>query len=109
MKKVLAAVAIGAASIVAMGSSALAGEVTGNGKPTQGPAHARSSCAFSGLDDQDPADGGSGVVTPGEVQNWGHTKGAPIVVSSKGAGHVTLDFGGGPFETGCNAHDFPEK
>jgi hypothetical protein len=32
-------------------SAAQAGEITGNGKPTQGPAHANSICTFSGLED----------------------------------------------------------
>jgi hypothetical protein len=31
--------------------SAFAGEVTGNGKPTQGPANANSICSFSGQND----------------------------------------------------------
>jgi len=34
---------------------ALAGEVTGNGKPTQGPAHANSICVFSGKNDDPTA------------------------------------------------------
>jgi len=86
-------------------SAAFAGEVTGNGKPTQGPAHANSPCAFSGLDDQDPATGGSGVVQPGEVQNWGHTKDTPAVISApRGASDLIVDFGGGNFEWGCNGH-----
>lgn len=45
---------------------ALAGEVTGKGKDTQGPAHARSVCAFSGLND-DPSD----PFEPTRVQNYG--------------------------------------
>src|ERR1700675_1718606 len=32
-----------------------AGEVTGNGKPTQGPAHANSICVFSGQNDDPTA------------------------------------------------------
>jgi hypothetical protein len=49
-------------------STASAGEITGNGKPTQGPAHANSICTFSGL-----ADGGEGEPAgPGAPpQNWG--------------------------------------
>jgi hypothetical protein len=48
------------------------GEITGNGKPTQGPAHANSICAFSGLEDGD----GAGFPGPGGAppQNWGHSK-----------------------------------
>jgi hypothetical protein len=54
-------------------STASAGEITGNGKPTQGPAHANSICAFSGLEDGD----GAGFPGPGGAppQNWGHSKG----------------------------------
>jgi hypothetical protein len=36
-------------------SAALAGEVTGNGKPTAGPEHANSICAFSGKNDHPEA------------------------------------------------------
>jgi hypothetical protein len=52
--------------------TASAGEITGNGKPTQGPAHANSICAFSGLEDGD----GAGFPGPGGAppQNWGHSK-----------------------------------
>ena len=32
-------------------SAAFAGEITGNGKPTAGPAHANSICVFSGKND----------------------------------------------------------
>ena len=53
-------------------SAAQAGEITGNGKPTQGPAHANSICTFSGLEDGD----GAGFPGPGGAppQNWGHSK-----------------------------------
>ena len=59
-----------AGAIILLGmSSASAGEVTGNGKPTQGPAHANSICVFSGQ--EDGSEGGpSGPGTP--PQNWGH-------------------------------------
>ncbi|HEX7212018.1 MAG TPA: hypothetical protein VF241_13925 [Propionibacteriaceae bacterium] len=36
-------------------STASAGEITGNGKPTQGPAHANSICVFSGQNDDPTA------------------------------------------------------
>jgi hypothetical protein len=36
-------------------SAALAGEVTGNGKPTAGPDHANSICVFSGQNDDPTA------------------------------------------------------
>lgn len=51
LKRVLITTATSAVLVGALGSPALAGEVTGNGKPTQGPAHARSVCAYSGLND----------------------------------------------------------
>lgn len=48
-----------AACVVAMAAlgagSAFAGEITGNGKPTQGPAHANSICVFSGQNDDPDA------------------------------------------------------
>ncbi|MET1001556.1 MAG: hypothetical protein ABWZ15_07070 [Acidimicrobiia bacterium] len=109
-KQYLLAAAIAAAVAGLTPSAAFAGEVTGNGKPTQGPAHSNSPCAFSGLDDQDPADGGSGVVQPGEVQNWGHTKGSPVVVSApRGASDVMLNFGDGDFAWGCNGNLYGMK
>ena len=37
---------------LAIAGPALAGEITGNGKPTAGPAHANSICVFSGKNDQ---------------------------------------------------------
>ena len=62
--------AIGATLVLGAGP-AFAGEVTGTGKPTQGPAHAKSICAFSGLEDggEDPT-APSGPGAP--PQNWGH-------------------------------------
>jgi hypothetical protein len=47
--------------------TALAGEVNGNGEPTQGPAHANSICTFSGQNDtpdEAPPEGG-------RVQSYG--------------------------------------
>jgi len=110
MKKYLLAAAIVAAVAGLTPSAAFAGEVTGNGKAAQGAVNANSPCAFSGLNDQDPAEGGSGVVQPGEVQNWGHTRGTPAVISApRGASDVIVDFGGGNFEWGCNGHLHGQK
>jgi hypothetical protein len=54
--KTLLVVAISAAVFVgASASAASAGEVTGNGKPTAGPAHANSICVFSGQNDDPTA------------------------------------------------------
>jgi hypothetical protein len=50
------AVAACTAAVAGVGAgSAFAGEVTGNGKPTQGPAHANSICVFSGQNDDPDA------------------------------------------------------
>jgi hypothetical protein len=71
---------VGLTTAIALGTpAAQAGEVTGNGKPTQGPAHANSICAFSGLEDGDDDDDGKpdpGVAHgPGTApQNWGHVR-----------------------------------
>lgn len=51
LKRVLATSATTVLLVGALGGPALAGEVTGNGKPTSGPANARSVCAYSGLND----------------------------------------------------------
>jgi len=99
------AVSVAAVVLSLSAGAAFAGEVTGNGKPIA--IHANSSCAYSGLEDDVP---GPGTVVPGEVQNWGHVKDAPVVVAApRGASHVTLNFGFGPFDEGCNAHHFPLK
>src|SRR5215510_13524221 len=69
---IVTATAGAAAAFVLATGPAFAGEITGNGKPTQGPAHANSICAFSGLEDGD----GAGFPGPGGAppQNWGHSK-----------------------------------
>ena len=100
--KFLFAAAVATAGIL-IPSTAFAGEVTGSGKPIT--INARSACAFSGLEDFD----GAGV-DPGVVQNWGHTKDAPVVVAApRGASDVTLNFGDGDFQEGCNANLHPIK
>jgi hypothetical protein len=71
-KSLLAALLCAVAVTGANASAAFAGEITGNGKPTQGPAHANSICTFSGLEDGD----GAGFPGPGGAppQNWGHVQ-----------------------------------
>ena len=71
-KKFMLAAALAAAVAALTPSAAFAGEITGSGKPTQGPAHANSVCVFSGLEDGD----GAGFPGPGGAppQNWGHSK-----------------------------------
>lgn len=78
------AVGIGSAAlVVASSGSALAGEVTGNGDPTQAPAHTNSICAFSGLNDN-PTEPGHG----GRVQSYGQivAAGGKAFVPSPGVG-----------------------
>ena len=95
-----AAVTAGAAaSIVLASGPAFAGEITGGGKPTQGPAHAHSICAFSGLEDGD----GAGFPGPGGAppQNWGHTqRGA----RAEGATWADLRAAGITPGQSCNGH-----
>ena len=68
-KKRLGAVAICAAAVVGVGAgSALAGEITGNGKPTPINGYrAASICSFSGQNDGNPPPGR----TAAHVQSWG--------------------------------------
>jgi hypothetical protein len=54
-KMFLTAVASGILLGGTTAGAALAGEVTGNGKPTAGPAHANSICVFSGQNDDPTA------------------------------------------------------
>ena len=54
-RKRLVATVIGAALACTISGTVLAGEVTGNGKPTHGPANANSICVFSGLNDDPDA------------------------------------------------------
>jgi hypothetical protein len=74
-KKVLLALAVCTAVAGLSAGPALAGEVTGNGKPTPiGAApdddpHAASICSFSGQNDGEPPPGR----TAEHVQNWGQT------------------------------------
>ncbi len=64
----ITAAALGAAVLVVAGAApSFAGEVTGNGKPTQGPAHANSICVFSGQNDTPDAEFPEG----GRVQSYG--------------------------------------
>jgi hypothetical protein len=92
-----------AATLLLLGAgvgSAQAGEVTGKGGDTQGPAHANSICVFSGL-----ADGGEGEPAgPGAPpQNWGQIpKAERDILTQEGAqpgdscnGHTGFLAGGG--------------
>jgi hypothetical protein len=68
-KKSLLALFVCAALTGLSASPALAGEVTGKGKPTAGPAHANSICVFSGQND-DPS-GTQGEGPGGKTQSFG--------------------------------------
>jgi hypothetical protein len=70
MKKPVVSAVLAAALVVAMGGTAFAGEITGNGKPTPiNGFQAGSICSFSGQND-DPTGGGD-PFEDGRVQNWG--------------------------------------
>jgi hypothetical protein len=105
LSKSLVVASVSAAALLVAGTGiASAGEVTGNGKPVT--IHAKSLCAFSGLEDwastEEQPEGGI-LVSPGTVQNWGHTKKA--FGATGGANSVQTPFG----EEGCNAHLYPAK
>ena len=94
------------ATVLSIGGAgvASAGEVTGNGQAVT--VHAKSACAFSGLEDwvsSDPQPDGGIDDSPGVVQNWGHVKRAFGLTG--GANSVQTPFG----EEGCNAHLSPHK
>jgi hypothetical protein len=55
MKPFITAAVCAALLALASATAAFAGEVTGNGKPTAGPAHANSICVFSGQNDDPTA------------------------------------------------------
>jgi len=61
------------ALIGASASAAFAGEITGSGKPTQGPTHANSICVFSGHNDDPtaPLDGSGPNGPGGKSQSYG--------------------------------------
>ena len=65
------ALSVAAIVLTLSASSALAGEITGNGKTLE-PLHANSICAYSGLNDDptgiDPENG-----PPGRVQSYGYS------------------------------------
>ena len=90
----LLATGLGSVALVAVGAtSASAGEVTGNGKATQGPAHANSICVYSGLNDDTAEE-------PGRTQSYGQIvrAGLKAVVPGPGIacnGHSGFLAGGG--------------
>jgi hypothetical protein len=87
------AVALGGTSTTV----AFAGEETGTGADTAGPAHARSICTFSGLNDEPEAAFPEG----GRTQSWGQFVRQDVVEPS--------ELKSGPPSPGsfCNAHLYP--
>jgi hypothetical protein len=98
-KSFVAALLCAVAVTGANASAAFAGEITGNGKPTSGPAHANSICTFSGLEDGD----GAGFPGPGGAppQNWGHVQQAE---RDAGATPADLKASGAQPGDSCNGH-----
>jgi hypothetical protein len=84
-------------------SAAFAGERAGNGEETAAPENARSSCAFSGLEDNDFEE----PVVPGVTQSWGQivSDAAPAGGALGGADGPHTSPGGDT--VGCNAHLYP--
>jgi len=92
---VLVPVAAGALVLVGL-SPASAGEITGNGKPAQGAAHANSICAFSGQNDEPDAPFPEG----GRVQSYGQVVKLGLKAEAPGPGvacngHTGFLAGGG--------------
>jgi hypothetical protein len=92
-----------AATLLLLGAgvgSAQAGEDTGTGEDTQGPAHANSICVFSGLEDgEENPTAPSGPGAP--PQNWGHVQQA-----ARDAGATVQDLKASGAQPGdsCNGH-----
>jgi hypothetical protein len=76
-RKMTLAAVLGAVAVTGVSAgAAYAGEVTGNGKPTAGPAHANSICVFSGKNDnptapQDNPDAGGVSQSYGQLVRLG--------------------------------------
>lgn len=88
MKKPVVGAALAAALVVAMGGTAFAGEITGNGKPTPiNNFQAGSICSFSGQNDNpnDPE-----LFEGGRVQSFGDIVQEAIVVLGDGHGASSL-------------------
>jgi hypothetical protein len=100
ISRILIGSAAAGATLVLAAGPAFAGEITGNGKPTQGPAHANSICVFSGLEDgeEDPT-APSGPGAP--PQNWGHAQ-----QGARAEGATPADLKASGFQPGdsCNGH-----
>lgn len=88
MRRTLRAAALAAVMVVSMGGTALAGEVTGNGKPTPVSEYrAGSICSFSGQND-DPNE--EELFADGRVQSFGDIVQEAIDVLGDGKGASSL-------------------
>jgi hypothetical protein len=100
MRRYLLVLALAATMVLASAGAAFAGEVKGpwidgeyNENVTQAGEHARSACAFSGLNDNDPAEGQNDSRVQTAADSWKYY-GLP-----KGSvGTLGLCRGGGPAE-----------
>ena len=100
MKRYLLVLALAVVMVMASAGAAVAGEVQGpwvegeyNENVTQAGAHARSACAFSGLNDNDPEEGQNESRVQTAADSWkyyGLDKGS--------VGTLGLCRGGGPAE-----------
>ena len=98
MNRWISVSAMAAGMVLAASGAASAGEVNGQGQPTQGPVRSNSACAYSGLND-DPTDPNG----PGRVQSFGQI--VRFAGPLGGANSVMTPFG----EEGCNAHLYPNQ
>ena len=78
MRRVMLALLAAGAILTMTGSAALAGEITGTGQSLEVEdskwgtgLHARSECAYSGLDETDPIDDDADDALFGRTQSWG--------------------------------------
>lgn len=92
-KKSTVATALCAVAVSGLAASgATAGEITGNGKPTAGPAHANSICVFSGKNDN-PSAPMDNPDAGGVSQSYGQLVRLGIIQSFFGATPKTLNPG----------------
>jgi hypothetical protein len=88
MKRAIVGAALAVVTVGLMGAPALAGEVTGNGKPTPINSYrAGSICSFSGQND-DPNE--PGMFEDGRVQSFGDIVQEAIVLLGDGHGASSL-------------------
>ena len=97
MKRVLAVTAAATLMSIGLAPAAQAGEVTGNGKPTQMRGHAASICGFSGLDDVDEGE------TPA-TDDFGRTQNLGQIVKT-----VPTGFRSGITAAGCSPNAEPPE